>query len=274
MNNVINILLKFGYHLLFLALEVGAIYLIVNYNQEQKEIFINTTSIAATSINSKLDEITSYGNLRNDNDALRLQNKKLIQQIILSNIKTQSEGNDTLILDSVAYQVIATSVCNSTFNLKNNNLTLCNGSNLGISNDMGVITDKGIIGVVRNVSPNYARVMSILHSQSIIDCAIRRNNAHGSLVWNGLDPKVLSLIDIPKHISVRKGDTIVTSGYSTIFPKGILVGTITSVTLSDGSNSFNIDVTLFSDPVTVNTVYVIKNNFAEEQKLLEINTPQ
>jgi len=274
MNNVINILLKFGYHLLFLALEVGAIYLIVNYNQEQKEIFINTTSIAATSINSKLDEITSYGNLRNDNDALRLQNKKLIEQIILSNIKTQSEGNDTLILDSVAYQVIATSVCNSTFNLKNNNLTLCNGSNLGISNDMGVITDKGIIGVVRNVSPNYARVMSILHSQSIIDCAIRRNNAHGSLVWNGLDPKVLSLIDIPKHISVRKGDTIVTSGYSTIFPKGILVGTITSVTLSDGSNSFNIDVTLFSDPVTVNTVYVIKNNFAEEQKLLEINTPK
>jgi rod shape-determining protein MreC len=274
MNNVINILLKFGYHLLFLVLEIGAIYLIVNYNQEQKEIFINTTSIAATAINGKLDKMTSYGNLRSDNDALRLQNKKLIEQIILSNIKTKSGGNDTLVLDSVAYEVIATTVCNSTFNLKNNNLTLCNGSDLGISNDMGVITDKGIIGVVRNVSPNYARVMSILNSQSIIDCAIRRNNAHGSLVWNGLDPKVLSLIDIPKHISVRKGDTIVTSGYSTIFPKGILVGTITSVALSDGSNSFNIDVTLFSDPVSVGTVYVIKNNYAEEQKLLEINTPQ
>jgi rod shape-determining protein MreC len=111
--------------------------------------------------------------------------------------------------------------------------------------------------------------MSILHSQSIIDCSLKNAGAHGSLVWNGKNPKILDLIDIPKHINVKKGDTVLTSGFSTIFPKGLLVGKVINVELPNGSNIFEISVEIFNDPSAVSYGYVIKNKMAQEQKLLE-----
>lgn len=273
MGNVLLLLVRFGYHLLFLILEGIAIYLIVNYNQTQKEIFINSTNIFSSSLNNRVDNVVKFSNLQKTNDQLQTENARLLERFIYENVNSVDIQNiDSLASDSIKYSLIPVSICNSTYNLRNNNLTLCQGSAAGITANMGVITDKGIIGIVRNVSPNFSRVMSILHSQSIIDCSIKRNNAHGSLVWDGKNPRMLNLLDIPKHISVLEGDTVSTSGYSTIFPKGLLVGTVREVTLPSGSNSYKIAVELFADPVTMNTAYVILNKFSQEQKTLETDT--
>lgn len=274
MGNVFLILLRFGYHILFFLLEFVAIYLIVNYNQSQKEIFINSTNILATSVNQKVDDLERFSNLQQTNDQLKLENARLVERFIQENVNSTAQNIDTLVSDSLKYELIPATICNSTYTLRNNNLTLCQGSSSGIEKDMGVITDNGLVGIVRNVSPNYSRVMSILHSQSLIDCAIKRNNAHGTLIWNGRNSRILNLIDIPKHISVLQGDTIITSGYSTIFPKGILVGKIKEVTLANGSNSYDISVELFNDPVTLNTAFVVRNKQAAEQLAIESQTSQ
>ena len=274
MGNVFLILLRFGYHILFFLLEFVAIYLIVNYNQSQKEIFINSTNILATSVNQKVDDLERFSNLQQTNDQLKLENARLVERFIQENVNSTAQNIDTLVSDSLKYELIPATICNSTYTLRNNNLTLCQGSLSGIEKDMGVITDNGLVGIVRNVSPNYSRVMSILHSQSLIDCAIKRNNAHGTLIWNGRNSRILNLIDIPKHISVLQGDTIITSGYSTIFPKGILVGKIKEVTLANGSNSYDISVELFNDPVTLNTAFVVRNKQAAEQLAIESQTSQ
>ncbi|MFZ1789231.1 MAG: rod shape-determining protein MreC [Saprospiraceae bacterium] len=274
MGNVFLILLRFGYHILFFLLEFVAVYLIVNYNQSQKEIFINSTNILATSVNQKVDELERFSNLQQTNDQLKLENARLVERFIQENVNSTAQNIDTLVSDSLKYELIPATICNSTYTLRNNNLTLCQGSLSGIEKDMGVITDNGLVGIVRNVSPNYARVMSILHSQSLIDCSIKRNNAHGTLIWNGRNSRILNLMDIPKHISVLQGDTIITSGYSTIFPKGILVGKIKEVTLANGSNSYDISVELFNDPVTLNTAFVVRNKQAAEQLAIESQTSQ
>ena len=274
MGNVFLILLRFGYHILFFLLEFVAIYLIVNYNQSQKEIFINSTNILATSVNQKVDDLERFSNLQQTNDQLKLENARLVERFIQENVNSTAQNIDTLVSDSLKYELIPATICNSTYTLRNNNLTLCQGSLSGIEKDMGVITDNGLVGIVRNVSPKYSRVMSILHSQSLIDCAIKRNNAHGTLIWNGRNSRILNLTDIPKHISVLQGDTIITSGYSTIFPKGILVGKIKEVTLANGSNSYDISVELFNDPVTLNTAFVVRNKQAAEQLAIESQTSQ
>jgi rod shape-determining protein MreC len=274
MKKALELLLQFGYHLLFLALQFICFYIIINYNKEQKSIFINSTSMLATSINGKVDKLNKYVLLQQENDSLQKQNARLIKKFIDYDINARQSSNDTLTVDSSKYELQAVDICNSTFNLKDNYITLCKGSNQGITEDAGIISQNGIVGIVKKVSANFSIVMSILHSQSNISCTIKRNlrkgiSSTGVLTWKSNDPKICNLESIPKHLIVLQGDTIITSGYSTVFPRGLLVGKVKNVTLDKGSNSYSIDVELFNDPTTWDALYMIKNKLGSEQKTLE-----
>jgi rod shape-determining protein MreC len=275
MRDAIELLLKFGYHLLFIALQFICFYLIINYNQNQKLIFINSSNILASKINAKTDEFNRFSNLRVENTALQQQNAKLIRRFIDYDINSSIYQDDTLTIDSSSKYIIkATQICNSTFTLRNNFITLCQGSKDGIKVDDGVISQTGLVGVVKRVSDNFAVVMSLLHSQTNISCSILSNvrsgiNSSGILVWKGSNPKICNLEAIPKHLKVIQGDTIITSGYSTIFPKGIMVGKVKNVSLTQGSNSYTIDVELFNDPSAWDAIYIVRNKLGEEQKAIE-----
>jgi rod shape-determining protein MreC len=275
MKDAIELLLRFGYHLLFLALQFICFYIIVNYNKEQKIIFLNSTNLISSRLNSKVDDFRRFSNLRAENDSLQNQNANLIKRFIDYDINASNYGDDTLDVDSTSkYLIKAVQICNSTFTLKNNFITLCQGSKDGIKEDDGVISQAGVVGIVKRVSENFSVVMSLLHSQTAISCSILRNvrsgtNSSGILVWKDTDPKICNLEAIPKHLKVFKGDTIVTSGYSTIFPKGIMVGKVKNVVLVQGSNSYTIDVELFNDPSAWDAVYIVRNKLGEEQKELE-----
>ncbi|MBK8701590.1 MAG: rod shape-determining protein MreC [Saprospiraceae bacterium] len=269
MRNAIELLLRFGYHLLFISMEFLCFYIIINYNHEQKTIFLNSTNILSTSIDSRVDKFNQYLRLEQENDSLHLQNARLIEKFIDYDLNASLYANDTLVLDSSKYHLVAVEICNSTFNLRDNYLTLCKGSSDGIVPDMGVVSQNGIVGIVKKVSPNFSIVMSILHSQSTISCLIKRNNSNGTLTWKSTNPKLLNLEAVPKHKSVFVGDTVITSGYSTIFPKGIMVGKVKSVVLEAGNNSYTIEVDLFNDPSAWDATYVIFNNLAGEQRGLE-----
>jgi rod shape-determining protein MreC len=275
MRDAIELLLKFGYHLLFIALQFICFYLIINYNQNQKLIFINSTNILASKINAKTDEFNRFSNLRVENTMLQQQNAKLIRRFIDYDINSSIYQDDTLTIDSSSKYIIqATQICNSTFTKRNNFITLCQGSKDGVKLDDGVISQTGLVGVVKRVSENRAVVMSLLHSQTNISCSILSNvrsgiNSSGILVWKGLNPKICNLEAIPKHLKVIQGDTIITSGYSTIFPKGIMVGKVKNVSLTQGSNSYTIDVELFNDPSAWDAIYIVRNKLGEEQKAIE-----
>ena len=137
---------------------------------------------------------------------------------------------------------------------------------------MGVINSLGIVGVIENTSKNYATVLSILNVKSPINAKIKKSGHFGSLIWNGKNTGFVQLIDVPRLASVRKGDTIVTGGQSTIFPENINIGTIEKVYIDDESNNYTLEIRLFNDMTSLGYVYIIKNKDALEINELEKKT--
>jgi len=268
MYQVIQLLARYGTHLLFGILEIICFYLIISYNQKQREIFINSSNVYAARISEYRNRLIEFTNLKDQNDALIRENATLIENLIRIEYSSDSPPPpDSLYMQ---YGLLPAEICNSTFHLSNNYFTLCKGSREGVKPGMGVISaDAGIIGVTKNVSENYTRVMSLLHTQTKISCAIKGKESHGSLEWKGNDPTRMVLFHIPKHHVLRVGDTIVSSGDSTMFPKGILVGRIEKYKVEAGSNSYDVTVKLFNDLSAVSHGYVVRHRFASEKENLE-----
>ncbi|MBK8669514.1 MAG: rod shape-determining protein MreC [Saprospiraceae bacterium] len=268
MYNVIQLFVKYGGHILFVILEIICFSLIINYNKAQKDIFLNSSNVLAAKVAEQESKILHFTTLSLQNDSLMRENSTLIENLIA--IEYSSEiipGADSLY---TRYSLIPASICNSTVHLRNNHFTLCKGSREGIKPEMGVISShKGLVGIVRNVSDNFAHVMSILHSQTRISCAIKSRQGHGSLVWRDMDPLRMTLEAIPKHEKIAIGDTVITSGYSTLFPRGIQVGKIEKFSVKPGNNSYDITVRLFNDLTNIKYAYVIQNRFGDEQTKLE-----
>ncbi len=268
MYNVIQLFARYGAHIIFVLLEILCFYLIINYNQNQKEIFLNSSNVYAAKVSAQQARISQFAKLSKQNDSLMHENATLIENLITIEYSADNIPEADSIYNQ--YSLIPASVCNSTIHLRNNHITLCKGYREGIRNDMGVISShKGLVGIVRNVSENFAHVISLLHSQTIISCSIRNRKGHGSLVWKTMDPLRMTLESIPKHEKISIGDTVITSGFSTMFPRGILVGKIEKFVVKPGSNSYDITVKLFNDLTNIRYAYVIQNRFGEEQAKLE-----
>jgi rod shape-determining protein MreC len=268
MYNVIQLIVKYGAHLLFVVLQVICFSLIINYNKAQKDIFVNSSNVFAGKIADQQSKIVQFAKLKNQNDSLMRENANLIENII--GIEYSSDNIPASDSTLNQYRLIPTNIINSTINLTNNHFTLNKGSRHGVQADMGVIAShKGLLGVVRNVSENFAHVISLLHSQTKISCAIKGRKGHGTLMWKNMDPLRMNLESIPKHEFIAVGDTVITSGYSTMFPKGLLVGKVEKFVIPSGSNSYSITVKLFNDLTNAQYAYVIQNIFGAEQLLLE-----
>ena len=134
---------------------------------------------------------------------------------------------------------------------------------------MGVITSKGIVGIVKNTSANYSTVQSILNTNSQINTKLKKSNHFGSLIWNTKNPHIVQLIDIPRLAPLIIGDTVVTGGRSTIFPEGLLVGIINDFSLNENNNSYTLNIQLFNDMTNLEHVYIIENYDANEINMLE-----
>ena len=152
-------------------------------------------------------------------------------------------------------------------------MTINKGQNDSIAQDMGVITDKGILGIVENTSANFSTVQSILSEKSNINAKIKNSNHFGSLVWdNTQDYNVVQLVDIPRLVPLTIGDTIVTGAMSSIFPENIPIGTIKRFDLDNSKSFYFIDVELFNDMTNIGNVYIIKNLNRKEVLKLEAET--
>ena len=274
MNKIISIFTRSGGFLVFLILEAICIGLVVTYNAEQKDIYKNTVNIFSDGITSNFGQITQYYNLSAVNDSLagviadlrtEQDNARFYNLVRGDSLKEEMENF------TQQYSYVAAKVTSNTISLPNNFLTLNRGLEHGINTRMGVFDDKGIIGIVVGSNSKYSRVMSILHRDSKISAEIKRLGAFGSLVWeNTANPTMMELRLVPKHIEPIVGDTIQTNGYSTHFPKGIMIGTIHSIEKNKGGSNFHgITVKLSNDLSTVQYGYIVKNLFKTEQLEIE-----
>lgn len=215
------------------------------------------------------DGITSYFKLREENKNLVRENQQLRYQLYNSVEKAYQSENDSTRKN---YTVAQGKVIKNGFADQRNYITINKGSNDSIQQDMGVVTDKGILGIVENTSGNFATVQSILNEKSNINAKIKNSNHFGSLVWDAKNYNIVQLIDIPRLVPLTIGDTIVTGAMSSIFPENIPIGTIKKFNLDSSKSFYFIDVALFNDMTNIKNVYIIKNLNRPEVLELEMET--
>lgn len=272
---------------IFLVLEAFCFYLIVRFNDGQQRIFFTTANSFTGYLQREADDLFKYlsfgkqiQNLQVENSALRRQLQKYAQMqgdTLLSDTVMQGDFSqffrDSSLKDSVLrgrFTFIPAHVIDNSIAAADNMLTLDRGSLDGIEPNMGVITNEGLVGIVRQVSERYATVLSLLHRQTRISASIRRNGYFGTLKWNGTDPTLMELEAIPKHAKVKLQDTVETSGYSNIFPRGILIGTISKLKLDGVDNFYDITVKLNNDLGQVKNVYVV--SFDDRKNLKKLRS--
>ena len=263
MQQLFNFFIKNKTFVLFLLLFSYALSLTIQSHDYQRSKFLNSSNQITGSIYATFHSITQYFNLKKENQILLEENSRL-RMTVFNQKKTAAV--DTLL--EYKYELQPSLIYKNSYSLPNNYLTLNKGQNDQIEEDYGVITSKGIVGVIDGTSKNYSRVLSILNTNSRINVKLKKTNYFGTLSWDGESPEITQLKDIQELVKLSVGDTIVTSGYSSTFPPDIPVGSIESFRLNDTKDLYIIDVKLFNNMRTLEHVYIIKNNDINELKAL------
>lgn len=275
MRNLIRFLSKNSLVFIFLFLEFVAFLLLVQNNNYQNSKFFNSSNFLIGNLYTTVESVKDYFHLKDVNAELAEQNARLQNQSITAFTKvfgTTVEIRDTSYHQKYLYT--SAKVINNSTNKRSNYITLDKGAINGIEAGMGVISAKGVIGTVKNVSNNFCSVMSVLHEKNAVSAKIKNSNYFGSLVWELGNYREAQLKDIPNHVQLHKGDTVITSGYSLVYPEGILVGRIKHFNLPEGNNFYNITVEFSVDYKQLSHVFIVKNKQKEEQQKLEEITEQ
>jgi rod shape-determining protein MreC len=273
MLNLVRFIWKYSNFFLFLLLEIFCFYLIFQNSHFQKAQFISSSNKVAGNVFTTVNSTREYFNLKETNEMLAHENALLHSASKAAFVRldtSQTHIKDTLLKQQ--YTFVNARVVNNSVNKRNNYLTLNIGSNSGIKPEMAVISSNGIVGITKAVSENFTSVLSILNKDAKISAKVKKNNYFGSLSWEGGDYKLGTLTDIPTHVKILKGDTIVTNAYSAIFPENIMIGYIESYETKPGDNFYTISVRFSTNFKNVAHVFVVKNLLKEEQKKLEQET--
>ncbi|PKV49349.1 rod shape-determining protein MreC [Aquimarina sp. MAR_2010_214] len=269
MQQIINFLIKNKRFLLFLLLLCIALIFTIQSHSYHRSKFVSSTNFLSGELYSWQHSVSDYFGLKKENQRLLDENEKLRNRLSVLGVDSVTTTHlDTLSFDK-PYTFTKARVIKNDYSKIDNYILINKGEKDSIVPDMGVITDKGIIGIIENTSKNYSRIISILNSNSRINAGLKKSNQYGSLIWNGKDPNIVQLETIPRQAIIREGDTIITHGRSTIFPRGIGIGTIVNYKLNQNKSYYLIDVKLFNDMSDIGFIYAIKSRDIKEIKSLE-----
>lgn len=265
MRNIIQLLLRYQITLLFIALEVIAFVLVVTSNSHHQIKYLSATAEFSGYLHQQVNDITSYLSLASTNEELAKENANL-RNLMKSNFQGDVSPFQQFVDSSYqqSYTYKQAEVVSSTVDRRNNYLIINKGKRHGIAPDMGVISPKGVVGIIKEVSANYATVMPLIHSKTKISTQLKANRYFGILEWKGYNPKEAQLADIPSHVNLTQGDTVITRGASGIFPKGILVGTVNRWEEMPSTSFYDIHVDLATNFYSLSFVYVVANVHKEE----------
>lgn len=218
-----------------------------------------------------VNNITSYLELKEINERLLKENERLKskakEDAYYSLFPDRKYFSDTLYQKQ--YEFIGAKVVNSSVSNRNNYITINRGRLHGIKPEMGLITDKGVVGIVKDVSPHFSVALSLLNGKTNVGAKMKKNEFFGIVKWEGDAIDEVTLTDIPNHVDVQVGDTIVSRGESTLFPSEIPIGTVSSFSPIEGEIFFDIKVHLFEDFKNLHYCYAVENILKQEQLNLE-----
>ena len=270
MQQIISFLDKNKLFILFLLLEVFAVIFTIQSHSFHKSKFVNSANFLSGGIYNKINNFKELLNLKKENERLNEENVYL--KNLLSLEDQDVIQHDLTVIDTLKYKqkysFTAAKVINNNYRKNNNYLTINKGANQGLGSDLGVINSKGIVGITKSVSGNYATVLSILNVNSRINAKLLNSDHYGSLSWDNLDYNIVQLLDLPIQADIYRGDTVVTGGKSTIFPEGIPIGTIKDFKTLNNNYDY-INILLFNDMSSIGNIQVIKNFDKTEIQTLE-----
>ena len=275
MRAILNFLIKHNHWFLFIFLEGISFVLIVSFNYYQKAAFFTSANSAVGNVYSAVSDVKEYFNLKDENRILFDHNQKLLNEIetlkgrlIVYEDSVSLANNEYISRHGNDYHYTAARVVNNSINKVNNYLTIDKGVAQGVNREMGVFSERGVIGVTYTSSSNYTVVLPLLNSKSTISCKVK-NNTFCTLKWDGKDTHYSYIIDLPRYEIFEKGDTVTTNGFSSIFPPDIPVGTIEKLEESTDGQSYRARVKLFVDFDNIDNVYIVGNRKKDEQDKLE-----
>lgn len=267
MNNLIKFIGQYHFFFLFLFLQIFNVFLIFQYNSYQKAGFVNAANKVTGSVYKSFNQVTHYIGLRAVNEQLALENAQLknqLKKVYYAEIPTMINDTvflyDTLCIDTFKnFNYTAANIISNTINKQKNIIFIDKGQKDQVENGMGVLSSQGVVGVVLQSSNNYATIMPIIHRDAFISAKIKSTGYFGNLSWNGKNIRIAQLSEIPNHIAPSKGDTIVTSGFSHLFPADELIGYIEDFNEIPGTGFLNINVKLATNFAKLKHVYIVEN---------------
>lgn len=272
MNNLTEFLAKYKHWFLFVLLEIASLVLLFRFNNYQGSVWFTSANIVAGKVYELSSSVTSYFSMGKLNRELTERNVQLERQVKELSEQLYEKTRDPKFAQKGQYRflsdfkLINAKVVSNSLDKEENFITIDKGSWDGVRKDMGVACGNGIVGVVYLVGTHYSIVLPVLNSKSNISCSIQGRSYFGYLRWAGGAKNIAYLDDIPRHAKFKLGDRIITSGYSAIFPAGILVGKIKHVYNSEDGLSFRLAVQLSTDFGNLRDVCVIDDATVREKK--------
>jgi len=246
----------------FILLEILAMGMIIQSHYYQASRFASSSNAWSGELLENFRSSTDYLSLRKINDLLAEENAQLKNRSLNSAFKSVSQ-------EKGQYQYLSAKVIKNSYNKRNNYLTINKGSAHGIENGMGVCVNDGVVGIVRDVTEHYATVMSVLNKKTVISTRFAKSNHFGELIWDGKSHDFAQLHSVEKYVDVSVGDSLITNSYSSIFPEGIVIGTVNRFEREETENFYSIEVDLSVDFSDIDYVYVIKDLLKKERIELE-----
>lgn len=276
MRNIFLFIRRFFVFFAFLVLQGISLWFLFSYNRFHRARGLSAANEVTGWFNSKYNYVEDYFYLREANRHLNHLNDSLLN-LMRTNFAVRDTGF-TDVRDSIAYDTLGhyrrfrfrdATVVYNTVNFPKNYIQINRGSNQGIRENMGVISGDGCaVGIVVNVSPNYADIMSMLHVQSSMSASLKRSKEFGNIEWDGDDPRYVYMRRLPKSVDVKKGDTVLTSAYSFAIPPGYMIGTVDDVKVDDRTGMYVLKVKTGTSFYKLQQVHVIENLEGDEQRTL------
>jgi rod shape-determining protein MreC len=266
MRNVFLFIARFSNLLFFLFLQVLALSMLFRYNKFHQAEYMNVANEVTGRFYVRYNKIETYFTLQKENENLRQQNAELLNKL-RSDFSVPDSSvqlvTDSFRVDSLEqyrkYLYLPAKVIGNSIDGQNNYVTLHRGSNQGVGVNMAVIGPEGVVGKIVNVSPNMSVAMSLLHRKNSVVALLKKGGGFGEVTWDGKDPRYVTLSNIPRTIKVDKGDTVVTSSYSDIFPPGKVVGYVQEVREDKSSSTYNLKLRTATDFYSVQHAFIVKN---------------
>ncbi len=278
MRNLLNYILRNSAWFLAILLIIFSLYLVFTHNSYQRSVYLTSANKISGTVYTLSNNVTSFFNLKSSNKILLEKNAQLERTVQLLRKEIVALAGDTSAIEAFTndsiqatqFEFIPADVVNSSISKFNNYITIDKGSQDGINPDMGVISANGVVGVVQNVSKHFSVIIPVINPKFRLAAKLKNSDNFGSIAWDGRNAEEAQLREMPKHELFAVGDTVVT-GFSQIFPEGIVIGYTKEMGISpdDNFNTFNID--LATNFHTLQHVLVINDKYYRERISLEIN---